>query len=154
MKSIFSKLAQMQYNKDLTFILLITIPVFLIYIIFTIFYFVKKDPYIKKPGSGLSRFLLAGIFVMFGIILFDLIMECYSAYAVEFLLNGGEKFQQIIGNSLILRNMCKAYRPAPINVLINGAILCIAVYTGTEGVIASFKTLKVPFNVQRRSRAS
>ncbi len=139
----FLKVFQESFANDLIFILAITIPVFLLYIVFSCYYFIKKDPYVKKPGSGLSRFLLAGIFVMFGLILFDLIMECYSAYAVEFLVNGGDDFKKLVNSSLILRNLCKAYRPVPINVLINGTILCIALYTGTEGVIASFKTLKV-----------
>ena len=43
----------------------------------------------------------------------------------------------------MLINMCKAYRPVPINILINGTIFCIALYTGTEGIIAGMKTLKV-----------
>ena len=139
----FAKMSQTPHIKDFVFILCITIPVFLFYVVFTCYYFIKKDPYIKKDGGGLSRFLLAGIFVMFGLILFDLIMECYSAYAVQFLLNDNGKFQEAIGRSLILINMCKAYRPVPINILINGTIFCIALYTGTEGIIAGMKTLKV-----------
>ena len=39
--------------------------------------------------------------------------------------------------------MCKSYKPVPINILINGTIFCIALYTSTEGIIAGMKTLKV-----------
>lgn len=143
MNEITHNLSQVQYIRDFAFILLITIPFFIFYIVYACIYFTKKDPYVKQEGKGLSRFLLSTIFLMFGLILFDLMMECYSAYATQLLTYENSTFKELIKESLILVNACKQYRQVPISILINGMIFCTAIYTGTEGIIASIKTLRI-----------
>lgn len=131
---------------DIFAILVLSVPIFLLYCIFTIIYFKKIDVVhvnkLKKEKRGLSRMILGGIFFMFGLIIFDLAMEFVSAFAFE--LAKSEDFTALIMNqSIMLQNICKTYRSIPIDQLINFTIICTAIYTGTEGAIAGLKTINM-----------
>ena len=130
--------------------LFITIPI-IIYLIFTIFYFIKVDvgyTKVERGKHGLSRFVLCGIFFMFGLILIGLGVEFTSAFLIEFFSTADEflkKYDFFAGlfNSIILNNILRFYKSVPIDILVNFTILGVALYTGTEGTIASIKTLKL-----------
>lgn len=138
--------------KDLIVVFIATAPVFCIFVAFTILYFLFIDKSFRKKEEGdyyeyhgLSRFCLAGIFFMFGLIIFDMIMEFISAYAINFINPDimGYDLVEILNQSLIFTGMCKVFKGVPTDILINFTIVCTALYTSTEGVIASLRTLKV-----------
>ena len=134
----FDKVFHVISSFDLndTFLILIsTIPFFLVYIIFGYIYFKYIDVRRKGNNVGLSRFCFAGIFTIFGIILFDLIMEFFSAFLCKIDLNNT--------NSILIESIGSLYKSVPVHVLINITIICMAVYTGTEGIIAGLKTLQL-----------
>ena len=138
---------------DLITIVVCTVPPFFIFLIFTIFYFAVIDKSYKDDeeyyvNHGLSRFCLGGIFFLFGLILFDIITEFVSAYSTMFINPDlaelvDPKILEFINRSLIFNGIGKSFKSVPTHILINFTILCTAIYTSTEGVIASLKTLKV-----------
>lgn len=139
-------------KTDIIILLSATIPIFAIYLIFTLVYFLVIDKKLHKKedggyyeSHGLSRFCLGGIFLMFGLIIFDMIMEFISAYSVNFINPDimSEEVVTFLNQSLIFNGMCKVFKSVPTDILINFTILCTAVYTSTEGVIASLRTLNV-----------
>ena len=124
----------------LVVISLVVLPI-LAYIAFTIIQFAKTDKSAKSlhqdvSSKGLSRFCVAGIFVLFGLILVGLAVEFFIAYLVQC-------YETIDSDSKLISSMVAKYRGLPLEMLINGSIFCIALYTGTEGLIASLKTLNV-----------
>lgn len=138
------------HTADIVTILCMTVPPLLIYLLFTLIYFLKFDKKKKTNEEyyqvcGLSRFCLGGIFFLFGLILFDMALEFLLAYITEFIdvEQYGEKFQQIFTKSMIFCGISKVFRAIPTSILINFTIICTAIYTGTEGIIASLRTLKV-----------
>lgn len=164
------KLINTMRGLDITLFCLTTIPVMLIFLVYCFFYFRcidkplrRKDPDFMK--HGLSRFIVGAIFFLFGLILFDEIIEFISAYAVELRNTYGfaATDRSIVFNitdSVLFQSICKVYREMPIVVVINGQIFCTALYTGAEGAIASLKTLQVDNNLaielpaNKRSRLS
>lgn len=139
-------------TTDLVIMAVATVPVFLIYVVFSIVYFGKIDRIFHKKedgeyyeSHGLSRFCLGGIFFLFGLTLFDMIILFISAYSVNFIDH--ETFSAdiiaILDKSLIFNGICRTVKVVPTDILINFTILCTAVYTVTEGIIASLRTLKV-----------
>jgi len=150
-KNVFDVIGNI-HIKDLIVVFIMTIPILSIFIIFSFLYFtfIDKSFHKKENGDyyeyhGLSRFCLAGIFFMFGLIIFDMIMEFISAYAVNFINPDimGYDLVEILNQSLIFTGICKVVKSVPTNILINFTIVCTAIYTSTEGVIASLRTLKV-----------
>ena len=122
-------------------ILLVVVPTIL-YTIFTILQFVVADKSAKTlqqdvSTKGLSRFCTAGLFVLFGLILAGLSTEFLIAYFVQC-------YENFDSDSKLITSMVAKYRGLPVNVLINGTIFCIAIYTSTEGIIAGLKTLNLP----------
>lgn len=138
---------------DLLTIGLCTVPVFFIFLIFTIIYFnvvdkAHKDDEEYYVNHGLSRFCLGGIFFLFGLILFDIITEFVSAYSTMFINPDlaelvDPKILEFLHQSLIFNGIGKVFKDVPTNILINFTIVCTAIYTSTEGAIASLRTLKV-----------
>lgn len=151
MKTFFDTIGKVR-TTDLLIVLGLTIPVFLIYVVFTTIYFLIVDKKFHKKENGdyyeshgLSRFCLGGIFFMFGLTLFDMMMEFISAYSVSFINPDimGKDIAGILNRSLIFNGLCKVFKSVPTDILINFTIVCTAIYTGTEGIIASLRTLKV-----------
>ena len=139
----FKLTTELLHRIDFATIFALSIPTFLIYVAFTFVYFLKVDKihvsqacYYKS--HGLSRFCLAGIFFLFGLILFDLNLEFILAYLTQYFVE-----DVVLKESVLFRGMTSVYKTMPINVLINFTIICTAIYTSTEGIIASLKTLKV-----------
>lgn len=138
---------------DLITIGLCTVPVFFIFLIFTIIYFnvvdkAHKDDEEYYVNHGLSRFCLGGIFFLFGLILFDIITEFVSAYSTMFINPDLAELVdpivlEFLNQSLIFNGIGKNFKSVPTNILINFTIVCTALYTSTEGAIASLKTLKL-----------
>lgn len=138
---------------DLFTIGLCTVPPFLIFLIFTIFYFNVVDKTYKDDeeyyvNHGLSRFCLGGIFFLFGLILFDITTEFVSAYSTMFINPDlaelvDPKILEFVNQSLIFNGIGRVFKAVPTHILINFTIICTAIYTSTEGVIASLRTLKV-----------
>lgn len=137
---------------DLIILFCLTLPIMILYGVFAFIYFKFIDRKIHKKEDGdyyeshtLSRFCLAGIFFMFGLILFDMIMEFISAYSVSFINPEvlSEDLVKSLNNSLIFNGICRVFKSVPTDILINFTIVCTALYTGTEGIIASLRTLKV-----------
>lgn len=138
---------------DLVMILAFTVPPFLLFLIFTIVYFnvvdkAHKDDEEYYVNHGLSRFCLGGIFFLFGLILFDIMTEFVSAYCTMYINPDvvelvDEHLSDILHRSLIFNGIGKAYKAVPTSILINFTIICTAIYTSTEGLIASLKTLKL-----------
>lgn len=120
--------------------MLVAVPV-IMYIIFTVVYFVKIDKSAKVlqqdlTTKGLSRFCTAGLFVLFGLILVGLSTEFFIAYMVQC-------YNDYDSESKLIASITMKYRGLPLKMLVNGTIFCIALYTGTEGYIAGMKTLNV-----------
>ena len=138
---------------DLVTIGLCTVPPFFIFLIFTIIYFnvvdkAHKDDEEYYVNHGLSRFCLGGIFFLFGLILFDIITEFVSAYSTMFINPDlaelvDPKILEFVHRSLIFNGIGKNFKSVPTHILINFTIVCTALYTSTEGAIASLKTLKL-----------
>lgn len=121
-------------------VVLTVLPV-VFYTIYTIVQFTKTDKSVTQLGGdatvkGLSRFCAAGIYVLFGFILFSLIIEFLTAYFINVEV-------KLSTDSQLLSMIMSVYRGLPIELLVNGTIFCIALYTGTEGFIAGIKTLNI-----------
>lgn len=151
MKTFFDTISSVR-TIDIVILFSLTLPVFLFYLIFSIIYFTIFDKRDHKKENGnyyeshtLSRFCLAGIFFMFGLILFDMVMEFISAYSINFINPEitSKEITDILKGSLIFNGICKVFKSVPTDILINFTIVCTTLYTGTEGIIASLRTLKV-----------
>ena len=142
------------HSIDLLIMSLLTIPVFLIYVVYTLVFFLKIDKKYKEKYNyyekhGLSRFCLAGIFFLFGLIIFDINFEFITAYITQYVNEAylSPKIYEKLNKSIIYKGISAMYKNIPIDVLINFTIICTAIYTSTEGIIASLKTLKVEAGV-------
>ena len=138
---ILSKIRLNVALDPLVVILLVVLPI-IAYVVFTIIQFAKTDKSAKAlnqdvTSKGLSRFCVAGIFVLFGLILLGLSVEFFIAYLVQC-------YETIESDSKLISSMVAKYRGLPLGMLINGTIFCIALYTSAEGIIAGLKTLNVP----------
>jgi hypothetical protein len=134
---------------DLIVLGILSIPIFLAYVGFCVYYFIqvdkrdKTEPQDVKDKHGLSRLLLGGIFFLFGLIIFDLVAEFISAFVISFSTKVDGDPLAFIQNSIFIQNIYKTYRSIPIDILMNLTIVCTGLYTGTEGAIATLKTLQV-----------
>ena len=151
MKSFFDMIGNVR-TTDIMILTASTIPVIAIYLVFTILYFVLIDKRFHKKedggyyeSHGLSRFCLGGIFFLFGLTIFDMVMEFISAYSIDFIKPDilGTEILAILNQSLVFNGICRVFKSVPTDILINFTILCTAVYTSTEGIIASLKTIKL-----------
>lgn len=148
--SVISKLSTLTEGfggKDFIIIFMLSVPFFLLYCVSVFIYMKTIDKIthnkLARQKKGLSRMVLGGIFFMFGLILFDIIVEFILAFSID--INTSEKFITGIGSSsIIIKNVFKTSRIFPIKYLIWFTIICTAVYTGTEGAISSLKTMNVP----------
>ena len=138
------------HKFDFITIFSLTVPVFIGFIIFTTIYFFRIDKMNSSQANyykshGLSRFCLAGIFFLFGLIIFDLNFEFILGYLTQYINTDNFNIYTIskLENSILFKSLTSVYKTIPINILINFTIICTAIYTSTEGIIASLKTLKV-----------
>ena len=131
---------------DIIICFLLTIPVFIAYLVVTIIFFKKVDKPVNIKTHGLSRFALGGVLVIFGMIIADMNIEFVSAMIISLNECGKLNFDKLkhISDSIFFINFIKHYRNIPFDILVMGNIFCTALYAGAEGLISSFKTLKVP----------
>lgn len=131
---------------DLIVCFILTVPIFLAYIITVILYFKRVDKSVNKKTHGLSRFALAGVLIIFGMIIVDMNVEFISAMLISLNTYGKLNLDELkpIFDSVFFINFIEKYRTIPFDILVMGNIFCTALYAGAEGLISSFKTLKVP----------
>ena len=125
---------------------LLTIPIFLAYLIITFLFFKKVDKPVNTKTHGLSRFALGGVLIIFGMIIADMNIEFISAMIISLNEHGKLNLDELkpVLDSIFFINFIEHYRNIPFDILVLGNILCTAFYAGAEGLISSFKTLKVP----------
>lgn len=125
---------------------LLTIPIFIAYLIIIYLFFKKVDKPVNIKTHGLSRFALGGVLIIFGMIIADMNIEFVSATIIS--LNEHDKLNldelNPVLDSIFFINFIEHYRNIPFDILVMGNIFCTALYAGAEGLISSFKTLKVP----------
>lgn len=131
---------------DLLVCFLLTVPVFLAYVITVIVYFKKSDKPVDTKTHGLSRFTLGGVLLIFGMIIVNMNIEFISAMFVS--LHKYNKLDTLeletMFFSVVFLNFIEHYRAIPFEILIMGNIVCAALYASAEGLISSFKTLSIP----------
>ena len=131
---------------DIIICFLLTIPVFIAYLVVTIVFFKKVDKPVNTKTHGLSRFSLGGVLIIFGMIIADMNIEFISAMIISLNEHGKLNLDEIkpVLDSIFFINFIEHYRNIPFDILVMGNIFCTALYAGAEGLISSFKTLKVP----------
>lgn len=131
---------------DIFICFLLTIPIFIAYLVVTFIFFKKADKPVNTKTHGLSRFALGGVLIIFGIIIADMNIEFVSAMIISLNEHGKLNLDELkpVLNSIFFINFIEHYRNIPFDILVMGNIFCTALYAGAEGVISSFKTLKVP----------
>lgn len=134
-------LSSVNLNANPIVVILLSVAPIIVFTTITCIQFIVVDKSVAKLGGdirnkGLSRFCTGGLYVLFGFILFSLIIEFLTAYLINI---------KIKNNDIDVLNMIvESYRELPIELLINGSIFLVAIYTGAEGVIAGMKTLNIP----------
>lgn len=124
----------------------LTIPTFALFILGSLFYFKfidKAKTTNEKINKGLSRMILGGIIFMFGLILFDFEMSFIIGLLIKLSSDKTEFIDYLHSHTYLAMATANYGRKFPTDLLIDFTLLCTAVYTGTEGVIASLKTLNV-----------
>ena len=131
---------------DIIICFLLTIPVFIAYLVVTIIFFKKVDKPVNTKTHGLSRFSLGGVLIIFGMIIADMNIEFVSAMIISLNEHGKLNLDELkpVLDSIFFINFIEQYRKIPFSILVMGNIFCTALYAGAEGLISSFKTLKVP----------
>ena len=125
---------------DMISLFVFSIPVMFIYFIICSIYIKKIDKAPKETAKhGLSRFVLIGLLILFMFILFDTVIEFFSAFFFQYY----KTIPSHEAESIIFKNMCERTRTFPINILINFTTFCTFLYAGAEGAIAGMKTLQV-----------
>ena len=125
---------------DMITLFVFSIPVMFVYLIICLIYVKKIDKAPKETAKhGLSRFVLIGLLVLFMFILFDTVIEFFSAFFYQYY----KTIPNHESESIIFKNMCERTRTFPINILINFTTFCTFLYAGAEGAIAGMKTLQV-----------
>ena len=125
---------------DMITLFVFSIPVMFVYLIICLIYVKKIDKAPKETAKhGLSRFVLIGLLVLFMFILFDTVIEFFSAFFYQYY----KTIPNHENESIIFKNMCEKTRTFPINILINFTTFCTFLYAGAEGAIAGMKTLQV-----------
>ena len=131
---------------DIIICFLLTIPVFIAYLVVTIIFFKKVDKPVNTKTHRLYRFSLGGVLIIFGMIIADMNIEFVSAMIISLNEHGKlnlDKLKPFL-DSIFFINFIEHYRNIPFDILVMGNIFCTALYAGAEGLISSFKTLKVP----------
>ena len=131
---------------DIIVCFLLTIPIFIAYLVITFLFFKKVDKPVNKKTHGLSRFALCGVLIIFGMIIVDMNIEFVSAMIISLNEHGKLNLDEMkpVLDSIFFINFIEHYRNIPFDILVMGNIFCTALYAGAEGLISSFKTLKVP----------
>lgn len=131
---------------DLIVCFILTVPIFIAYLVSIFIYFKKSDRASNRKNHGLSRFALCGVLIIFGIIIVDMNVEFISAMLISLNAYGKLNMEELkpLLDSVIFINFIDKYRDIPFEILVLGNIFCTALYAGAEGLISSFKTLKVP----------
>ena len=131
---------------DIFVCILLTIPIFIAYLVITFLFFKKVDKPVNKKTHGLSRFALGGVLIIFGMIIVDMNIEFVSAMIISLNEHGKLNLNELkpVLDSVFFINFIEQYRNIPFDILVMGNIFCTALYAGAEGLISSFKTLKVP----------
>ena len=131
---------------DIIVCFLLTIPIFIAYLIISFLFFKKVDKPINVKTHGLSRFALCGVLIIFGMIIVDMNIEFISAMIISLNEHGKLNLDEMkpVLDSIFFINFIEHYRNIPFDILVMGNIFCTALYAGAEGLISSFKTLKVP----------
>lgn len=131
---------------DIFICFLLTIPIFIAYLVVTFLFFKKVDKPVNTKTHGLSRFALGGVLIIFGMIIVDMNIEFVSAMIISLNEHGKLNLDELkpVLDSIFFINFIEHYRNIPFDILVMGNIFCTALYAGAEGVISSFKTLKVP----------
>ena len=131
---------------DILICFLLTIPVFIAYLVTTFLFFKKVDKPVNVKTHGLSRFALCGVLIIFGMIIADMNIEFISAMIISLNEHGNLNLDELkpVLDSIFFINFIEHYRNIPFDILVLGNVLCTAFYAGAEGLISSFKTLKVP----------
>ena len=131
---------------DILICFLLTIPVFIAYLVITFLFFKKVDKPVNVKTHGLSRFALCGVLIIFGMIIADMNIEFISAMIISLNEHGNLNLDELkpVLDSVFFINFIEHYRNIPFDILVLGNVLCTAFYAGAEGLISSFKTLKVP----------
>ena len=131
---------------DIFVCILLTIPIFIAYLVITFLFFKKVDKPVNKKTHGLSRFALGGVLIIFGMIIVDMNIEFVSAMVISLNEHGKLNLNELkpVLDSVFFINFIEQYRNIPFDILVMGNIFCTALYAGAEGLISSFKTLKVP----------
>lgn len=141
---------------DVVLLFTLTIPIAVIFIGYMSYYFTiidkpKRDP--DHVRHGLSRFIVFSLFVILGLILFNLIIEFISAFFVKFKetydISDTDQDNLIVklSNTIMFNSISGYYKKLPIDILINGTLFCTAIYTGAEGLIAGLKTFNLDNNI-------
>lgn len=129
---------------DVVITIALTFPTFLIFILGSLFYFKRIDKAQianEKNNKGLSRMLLGGIIFMFGMILFDFEMNFITGLLIKLASDKSEFIEYLNSHAYLSMATTSYNKKIPTDILIDATLLCTAFYTGTEGVIASLKTL-------------
>lgn len=131
---------------DIFICFLLTIPIFIAYLVVTFLFFKKVDKPVNTKTHGLSRFALGGVLIIFGMIIVDMNIEFVSAMIISLNEHGKLNLDELkpVLDSIFFINFIEHYRNIPFDILVMGNIFCTALYAGAEGLISSFKTLKVP----------
>ena len=131
---------------DILICFLLTIPVFIAYLVIAFLFFKKVDKPVNVKTHGLSRFALCGVLIIFGMIIADMNIEFISAMIISLNEHGNLNLDELkpVLDSIFFINFIEHYRNIPFDILVLGNVLCTAFYAGAEGLISSFKTLKVP----------
>ena len=131
---------------DIIVCFLLTIPIFIAYLVISSLFFKKVDKPINVKTHGLSRFALCGVLIIFGMIIVDMNIEFISAMIISLNEHGKLNLDEMkpVLDSIFFINFIEHYRNIPFDILVMGNIFCTALYAGAEGLISSFKTLKVP----------
>lgn len=131
---------------DIIVCFLLTIPIFIAYLVISFLFFKKVDKPVNIKTHGLSRFALVGVLIIFGMIIVDMNIEFVSAMIISLNEHGKLNLDEMkpVLDSIFFINFIEHYRNIPFDILVMGNIFCTALYAGAEGLISSFKTLKVP----------
>ena len=68
---------------DIIVCFLLTIPIFIAYLVISFLFFKKVDKPINVKTHGLSRFALCGVLIIFGMIIADMNIEFISAMIIS-----------------------------------------------------------------------
>ncbi len=134
-------------TKDVIMLYSFTIAPLVIFVAMTLNYFFKQDTLSKRrKKKSITRNLMKLFFLMFGIVLFSIVVQYFTAsVSTMYLLDGGELLYPFpymaFGESTLV---------LPYDVLLDMIAVCTLLFTGAEGVTSSLKTINVPKGTKAR----